>query len=491
MQTVSSTFSDLITANNGITNSNAAITNNSTLSQIGSSTFTGLITATNGIKNASSLLMKADGTQSIYFTTDGNVVGASNCIGRLFGTTGQMYFDFYNNILFRSSTLADNGNNSALNINLSNSTFYGPLTTNAITNNGTLTQSGSASFNAASFTSITNTGILQTNNMELGPNGTTFTYLDMKTTGGNSDYDTRIGVSGGSSTTSGQGSLSFNCASCTIGSNLVVNGTITSNGSNLSTVSDITCLNLYTNNAVHTTKIYNSGPVYMSNDSVIYFKSDVDQYNYIKYDATNSGPQIGFYDAFTIKCSNLTGTDVTTLKSTKTDININVNTTISGSLVTTNAITSNTSISTPIIFSPILNNSKYITIRGFSYKSSGTTQYTSPGVVYNSFKSSFDQTTYTNSSFSFVVPDGCISICSQYSYYTTGTYNFQGITPYYYMQSSPTNFNQNIGTTIGSFNAQPTGSVTLSSGTFNYNCTLNVPSNNNDYIYFTFNIWFY
>ena len=59
------------------------------------------------------------------------------------------------------------------------------------------------------------------------------------------------------------------------------------------------------------------------------------------------------------------------------------------------------------------------------------------------------------------------------------------------MQSSPTNFNQNIGTTIGSFNAQPTGSVTLSSGTFNYNCTLNVPSNNNDYIYFTFNIWFY
>jgi len=45
-----------------------------------------------------------------------------------------MYFDYYNNFLFRDSTLADGGHNSALNINLSNSTFYGPLTTKGITN---------------------------------------------------------------------------------------------------------------------------------------------------------------------------------------------------------------------------------------------------------------------------------------------------------------------------------------------------------------------
>ena len=58
-----------------------------------------------------------------------------------------MYFDYYNNFLFRDCNLANNGNNSVLNINLSNSTFYGPLTTkgitnstNAITNNSTLSK---------------------------------------------------------------------------------------------------------------------------------------------------------------------------------------------------------------------------------------------------------------------------------------------------------------------------------------------------------------
>jgi len=47
-------------------------------------------------------------------------------------------------------------------------------------------------------------------------------------------------------------------------------------------------------------------------------------------------------------------------------------------------------------------------------------------------------------------------MCIQYSYYTTGTYALQRITPYYYLKSNATTWNQNIGTTIGSFNAQPT-----------------------------------
>ena len=37
---------------------------------------------TGNIKNSNHLLMKADGAQSIYFTTDGNTVSSNNCIGR-------------------------------------------------------------------------------------------------------------------------------------------------------------------------------------------------------------------------------------------------------------------------------------------------------------------------------------------------------------------------------------------------------------------------
>jgi len=180
--------------------------------------------------------MKADGIQLIYFTTEENGLGSSDCIGRLFGGTTQMYFDYYSNFLFRSSTLADGTNSNALNINISNSTFYEPLTTNNITNNGTLSNSGSASFNSVSTTSINNSGLLsQAGPIEIGPNGTNFSYIDMKTIGGNGDYDMRIGVTGGTSTTSGQGALSFNCASCSISSNLAVNGNITCNTLNATT----------------------------------------------------------------------------------------------------------------------------------------------------------------------------------------------------------------------------------------------------------------
>ena len=38
----------------------------------------------------------------------------------------------------------------------------------------------------------------------------------MKTTGGNTDYDARISVLGAYKSSSGQGALSLNCASCSI-----------------------------------------------------------------------------------------------------------------------------------------------------------------------------------------------------------------------------------------------------------------------------------
>lgn len=59
----------------------------------------------------------------------------------------------------------------------------------------------------------------------------------MKTTGGNSDYDIRMGVTGGSSTGTGQGALSFYCGSCAIGSDLNVSGTLTCGTMLISTTS--------------------------------------------------------------------------------------------------------------------------------------------------------------------------------------------------------------------------------------------------------------
>jgi len=53
--------------------------------------------------------MKADGTQSIYFTIDGNTLSASNCVGHLFAGSNQMYFDYYSNFVFRECTLANTG----------------------------------------------------------------------------------------------------------------------------------------------------------------------------------------------------------------------------------------------------------------------------------------------------------------------------------------------------------------------------------------------
>jgi len=182
--------------------------------------------------------MKADGAQTIYFTTDGNTLCSSNCVGRLFGGTNRMYFDYYTNFLFYGLTIADGTNTNSLNIRISYSTFYGRLTTNNITNNGTLSNSGSASFNSVSTTSINYSAFLsQAGPIEIGPNITNFSYIDMKTTSGNCDYDMRIGVTGRISSTSGQGALSFNCASCSIGSDLTVIGNVTCNTLNATTLS--------------------------------------------------------------------------------------------------------------------------------------------------------------------------------------------------------------------------------------------------------------
>jgi len=60
-----------------------------------------------------------------------------------------------------------------------------------------------------------------------------------------------------------------------------------------------------------------------------------------------------------------------------------------------------------------------ITVTGYSNNSSGT--------ITHSWAPS-QGTTLSANNFSFSLPTGCISMCSQYSYYTVGTYAFQGIT---------------------------------------------------------------
>ena len=460
------------------------ITNNSTLSQVGTSTFTGLITATGGIKNSSHLLMKADGAQSIYFTTDGNALGASNCVGRLFGASNMMYFDFYNNILFRSSTLADTGNNSALNINLTNSTFYGPLTTNNIINNGTLSQSGSASFNAASFTSITNNGILQTNNMELGPNGTTFSFLDMKTTGGNSDFDSRIGVTGGSSSSSGQGSLSFNCASCSIGSPLTVTGLLTTNNGITNNNNAIT--NNNTLNQVGTstfTGLITSNNGITNNNNAITNNNTLNQVGTSTFTGLITSNGINCTSLLASGIVNITDTTQTTSESTGSlvvsgGVGITKNLNCKGNANFTNNLScgtfSTTTITTVDLYSPGFNDSVYIRITGYTTKTSG--------VVTHYWKSSYSpSTSNVTNNFVYRLPDSCISMCSQYNFYKTGGSSgaSQGITPYYYMKIGNNTWNENIATTIGNYYHQPTGSnCTYDYGTgFSfYGAYFNVPS---------------
>jgi len=196
---------------NGITNGTNPITNNSTLSQVGAASFNALsatsinnsgsygaisctsisnsgdstlntITTTGNIKNAKHLLMKADANQSIYFTTDGNTVGSNNFIGRIFGTSGQMMFDFYNSLLFRDANVAGGGNNSALSISATSSTFYGSLTTkgitngtNAITNNATLNQNSTANINST--LNVSGTSNLSTLNVSSDLNVTGLPYF--------------------------------------------------------------------------------------------------------------------------------------------------------------------------------------------------------------------------------------------------------------------------------------------------------------------------
>jgi len=88
----------------------------------------------------------------------------------------------------------------------------------------------------------------------------------MKTTGGNSDYDARIGVSGGSSSTSGQGVLTFNSLSCTINSPLTANSGIFSGITNNSTLSQVG-LASFSNDI----KVNTGNSVYITNSAGTYF----------------------------------------------------------------------------------------------------------------------------------------------------------------------------------------------------------------------------
>jgi cytoskeletal protein CcmA (bactofilin family) len=98
--------------------SNSLTTNGTT---INGNTLTNGNTTTNNIEVKNNHYMKADGTQSIYFLSGGGTTfsGTNNNVGRLFGTSLYMYFDFNEAMVFRSFTNKDNltNNSTRLTIN--------------------------------------------------------------------------------------------------------------------------------------------------------------------------------------------------------------------------------------------------------------------------------------------------------------------------------------------------------------------------------------
>ena len=128
------------------------------------------------------------------------------------------------------------------------------------------------------------------------------------------------------------------------------------------------------------------------------------------------------------------------------------------------------------------NNIKNYNIKGYSSKGSNVNNY--------SWLLSSDQSTYTTSSIALAIDSGCFSISVLYTYYSTGTYSYQGATPYYIIKFSNGSWiidGGNSANTQGSFECQPNFSV--SSG--NLNITHNAVLNNNDFVYFFYKIEMY
>ena len=221
----------------------------SSLNNSGSSTLTGLVNTSGGIQNGNCMYMKADGTKSIYYTLDGTSTITNNVVGRLFGTTVQMYFDYLNNFLFRDTDSSNTASSNVLNINLTKSTFYSALQTNgALTINsstasttsgtGALICSGGAGIagNVNVGGIITSVGEVDCNGFvniggnTLGPVGTTnYTSIRFRTYNNNSNSDAMINVVGGSSSTVNAGTFNILATTTALSNDLNVGGNIRSN----------------------------------------------------------------------------------------------------------------------------------------------------------------------------------------------------------------------------------------------------------------------
>jgi len=201
-----------------------------------------------GVDNTSTLIINSKPTINSDLTINANI----NQISGNISTTGDITL---NGNVILTKTLTGVG-----------SSFKG------ITNTGTLSNIGT----------LSNTGTLSTGNLEI--TNPSFSYIDMKTSSGNSDFDVRIGCSNGSSGTSGQGTLTINAANTTITSSLTANsGTfsgITNNTSGITNNSTLSQVgNATFSNSANFSSIQNSGNFvnsgFLTQNSTANFNSDL------------------------------------------------------------------------------------------------------------------------------------------------------------------------------------------------------------------------
>ena len=200
------------------------------------------------------------GTQG-FFDYTGNMIFRLNSATTTFkidGITNQGTF-YYNlnttgitnstNAIINNSTLNQVGSasfNALSATSINNSGSYNAINCTSINNSGSYNAinctsiNNSGSYNAINCTSINNSGTLSTKNIEISDSS--FSYIDMKTTTGNSDFDVRIGTNNGSSVTSGQGTLTINAA------NTVITSPLTANSGTFAGITNNT--NALTNNGV-------------------------------------------------------------------------------------------------------------------------------------------------------------------------------------------------------------------------------------------------
>ena len=77
-------------------------------------------TTTNSIEVKNYIFTPANGTHSIFFLAGGGISTTTNIIGRLFGTSSNMYLDFNDNFYFRYHTNKNNSTNLSTRLTINN-----------------------------------------------------------------------------------------------------------------------------------------------------------------------------------------------------------------------------------------------------------------------------------------------------------------------------------------------------------------------------------